>query len=164
MKKPLLFSLLAALIAAGIYGPAKLNRDAPSRAAESREVPLPPSAQGKSARVRAEPRPVADPARQTDAAAIIGEAAITYSPAGVKAIRPFLQDPDPAIRRAARDGLVQLGEADAVPFLREAALQAGDPEEIASLREAADLLSLPAWSDSAEARDAVAEILEKEVP
>ena len=38
-------------------------------------------------------------------------------------------------RRAARDGLVQLGEADAVPYLREAALRVEDPEEIASLRE-----------------------------
>lgn len=164
MKKPLLLSLLSGLIAAGIYVPAKLNRDAPSRAAESREVPRPPSPPGKSLRVRAEPRPVADPARQAGAAAVIEEAAITYSPAGVKAILPYLQDPDPAIRRAARDGLVQLGEADAVPFLREAALQAEDPEEIASLREAADLLALPAWSDSAEAREVVAEILETDSP
>ena len=57
---------------------------------------------------------------------------------------------------------MQLGEADAVPFLREAALQVEDPEEIVSLREAADLLALPAWSDSAEAREVVAEILGNE--
>jgi hypothetical protein len=98
------------------------------------------------------------------AGALIQQAVLTYSPDGVKAIRPFLQDPDPAIRRAARDGLVQLGEADAVPYLREAALRVEDQEEIVSLREAADLLALPAWSDSAEAREAVAEILEGQDP
>lgn len=105
-----------------------------------------------------------DPARQAEAVARIQEAAVTYSPDGVAAIRPYLKDPDPAIRQAARDGLVQLGEADAVPILREAALRAQDPGEVASLREAADLLALPAWSDSAEAREVVAEILEKEAP
>lgn len=165
MKKPLLLSLLAGLIAAGIYVPAQLKHDAPSEAEESREVPRPPLAPGKSTRVRAEARPpAADPARQAEAAAIIQEAVVTYSPDGVAAIRPFLKDPDPAIRQAARDGMVQLGEADAVPVLREAALQAEDPEEIASLREAADLLALPAWSESAEAREVVTEILEKEEP
>lgn len=164
MKKSLLFSLVAGLIAAGIYLPSTLKPDAAPVAAESREVPRLSPAVGKSARVREEARPVADPARQAEAVARIQEAAVTYSPEGVAAIRPFLKDPDPAIRQAARDGLVQLGEADAVPILREAALQAEDPGEVASLREAADLLALPAWSDSAEAREVVAEILEKEAP
>lgn len=165
MKKPLLLSLLAGLITAGIFIPAKLDPEAPSVAAESREVPLPSPAPGKSARVRVdEAGPAADPARQSEAAAIIQEAVVSYSPDGVAAIRPFLKDPDPAIRQAARDGLVQLGEADAVPLLREAASRAEDPAETASLREAADLLALPAWSDSAEAREVVAEILENEAP
>jgi hypothetical protein len=159
MKKPLLFTLLAGLIAAGGYLPEKLNREVASPAAEA---PRPSVEAGKPRRDRAKSQPLADPARVEDAAAAIQEAVITYSPAGVRAIRPFLHDPDPAIRRAARDGLVQLGEADAVPFLREAALQVEDPEEIASLREAADLLALPAWSDSAEAREVVAEMLGNE--
>lgn len=164
MKKPLLLSLLAGVIAAGVFLPAKFLRDAPSAAVDAAEAPRPAAAPGKSLRVREEARPPGDPAEVGKAAAIIQEAVISYSPEGVKAILPFLQDPDPAIRRAARDGLVQLGEADAVPFLREAALRVEDPEEIALLREAADLLALPAWSDSAEAREAVTEILEKEAP
>ena len=164
MKKPLLLSLLAGLIAAGIYLPAKLQHDVPPAASEAREPRRATTAAATSRGDREEARPQADPARQAEAAAVIGEAAITYSPAGVKAIRPYLQDPDPAIRQAARDGLVQLGEADAVPLLRAAALQLEDPEEIASLREAADLLALPAWSDSEEARETVAEILESKAP
>jgi HEAT repeat protein len=159
MKKPLLFALLAALLAAGVYVPEKLNREVASPADEA---PRPSVEAGKPRRERAKSQPLTDPAPAEDAAAVIQEAVITYSPAGVRALRPFLHDPDPAIRRAARDGLVQLGEADAVPFLREAALQVEDPEEIVSLREAADLLALPAWSDSAEAREVVAEMLGNE--
>lgn len=164
MKKPLLFSLLAGLTAAGIYLTSSSKPDAVPVAAESPEEPRLSPAAGKSARVREEAGPAMDPARQAEAVARIQEAAVTYSPDGVAAIRPYLKDPDPAIRQAARDGLVQLGEADAVPILREAALRAQDPGEVASLREAADLLALPAWSDSAEAREVVAEILEKEAP
>lgn len=164
MKIPLLLCLLAVLITAGIYVPARLKPEVPPVAEGSREVPRPSPAAGKSARVREEPSPAVDPARQSEAVAVIQEAVVTYSPAGVAAIRPFLKDPDPAIRQAARDGLVQLGEADAVPILREAALQAQDPGEVASLREAADLLALPAWSESAEVREVVTEILEKEEP
>jgi HEAT repeats len=164
MKKPLLLSVLAGLVAAGIYVPAKLKHEAPPVVVESRQDPRRSPAPGKSARIREKASPAADPARQAEAVALIQEAAVTYSSEGVAAIRPFLKDPDPAIRQAARDGLVQLGEADAVPVLREAALRAEDPAEVASLREAADLLALPAWSESAEAREAVTEILEKEAP
>jgi len=164
MKKLLVLPLLAGLIAAGVFLPARFERDVPSTAAKASEARHPGTVPGKSLRVRKETRPNEDPADRSSAEALIQQAVLTYSPDGVKAIRPFLQDPDPAIRRAARDGLVQLGEADAVPYLREAALRVEDPEEIASLREAADLLALPAWSDSAEAREAVAEILEAQDP
>jgi HEAT repeats len=164
MKKLLVLPLLAGLIAAGVFLPARLLRDAPPTAAKAPEARHPGIGSGKSLRVREETRPIADPVDRGSVEAVIEEAVLTYSPDGVKAIRPFLQDSDPAIRRAARDGLVQLGEADAVPYLREAALRVEDPEEIASLREAADLLALPAWSDSAEAREAVAEILKGQAP
>ena len=76
-------------------------------------------------------------------------------------IRPLLLDPDPEVRMAARDGMVQLGEADAVPVLRDAASKLTDPAEIASFQEAADLLALPAWSETTEAQDTVAEIVEE---
>lgn len=165
MKKRCLLILLAGLIAVAIHVPAKLKQTDPSVTAESREGRRPSPAPGKPARVRGhEAKPGVDPARQEEAVAVIQEAVISYSPDGVAAIRPFLKDADPAIRQAARDGLVQLGEADAVPILRAAALRAEDPAEIASLREAADLLALPAWSESPEAREVVAEILGKEAP
>ena len=99
MKNPLLLTLLAGLIAAGVSVPEKLNRVVASPAAE---VPRPSVEAGKSRRDRTKSQPLADPARVEDAAAAIQEAVVTYSPAGVRAIRPFLHDPDPAIRRAAR--------------------------------------------------------------
>ncbi len=90
----------------------------------------------------------------------IEAAVITYSPGGVKAIRPWLLDADPEIRAAARDGMVLLGEADAVPLLRDAASKLEEPEEIAAFHEAADLLALPAWSETAEAQEVIQEIIE----
>jgi hypothetical protein len=121
-------------------------------------APAASPASGKTLTPR-ETRPsLADPARHEEAAAAIHDAVLTYDAAGVAVIRPFLLDPDPAVRREARDGMVQLGEADAVPWLRDAASKLEDPAEIAALREAADLLALPAWSDSEEAREAVEEI------
>jgi hypothetical protein len=107
---------------------------------------------------RPQAMPAADPARLVAAKETIEAAVVRYEPSAVKDIRPWLLDADPQIRQAARDGLVQLGESDAVPFLRDAASRLQDPAEIASLHEAADLLSLPAWSDSDEARQVVAEI------
>jgi len=100
-----------------------------------------------------------DPDRLATAQAMIESAALRYEPSAVKDIKPWLLDTDPQIRQAARDGLVMLGESDAIPFLRDAASRLKDTEEIASFHEAADLLSLPAWSESDEARQAMAEIV-----
>ncbi|MEK7949187.1 HEAT repeat domain-containing protein [Luteolibacter soli] len=108
---------------------------------------------------RAQTKPATDAERLVTARAIIESAALRYEPSAVKDIRPWLLDTDPEIRQAARDGLVMLGESDAIPFLRDAASRLKDPAEIASFHEAADLLSLPAWSDSEEARRATAEIV-----
>ena len=100
-----------------------------------------------------------NPERLDTAKALIESAALRYEPSAVKDIKPWLLDTDPQIRQAARDGLVMLGESDAIPFLRDAASRLKDPAEIASFHEAADLLSLPAWSESDEARQAMAEIV-----
>jgi hypothetical protein len=100
-----------------------------------------------------------DPDRLVTARAVIESAALRYEPSAVKDIKPWLLDADPEIRQAARDGLVMLGESDAIPFLRDAASRLEDPAEVASFHEAADLLSLPAWSESDEARHAMAEIV-----
>lgn len=106
-----------------------------------------------------EPR-MASAERREEVRQAIDEAVMTYSPEGVKAIRPYLDDADPEIRGMARDGMVQLGEQDAIPLLREAALHRKDQSEIASLHEAADLLALPAWSSSEEAATVIAEIMD----
>jgi len=145
---------------------------------ESREAkPAPPVPGGSAMRERrATPRekqPVmaatapggeADSARREEAQDEIHAAVVTYSPEGVKAIRPWLLDGDPEIRAAARDGMVQLGEPDGVPVLRDAATKLGDPAEIAAFQEAADLLALPAWSETTEAREVIAEIIEGNSP
>lgn len=99
--------------------------------------------------------------RREEARLLIDAAVVTYEPAGVKSIRPYLLDPDPEIRGMARDGMVQLGECDAIPLLRDAALHLKDQSEIASLHEAADLLALPAWSSSEEAATVIAEIMDE---
>ena len=44
------------------------------------------------------------------------------------------------------------------PFLRDAASKLEDAQQIASLQEAAELLSLPAWSESEDAAAVVADI------
>lgn len=100
----------------------------------------------------------ADPEHREAARSTIDAAVVSYSPDGVKAIRPYLLDADPEVRAAARDGMVQLGEGDAIPLLRDAASKLNDPQEIASLQEAADLLALPAWSDSEDAAAVIADI------
>jgi hypothetical protein len=146
-----------ALAGAAVFWP---DRGDPGAKEESAVVrgPAASPASGKTLTPRENrPSPV-DPARREEAAAAIHDAVLTYDAAGVAVIRPFLLDPDPAVRREARDGMVQLGEADAVPWLRDAASKLEDPAEIAALREAADLLALPAWSDSEQAREAVEEI------
>ncbi|QJE95410.1 HEAT repeat domain-containing protein [Luteolibacter luteus] len=98
-------------------------------------------------------------AHRDEAQAAIDAAVITYSPEGVKQIRPWLLDADPEVRMAARDGMVQLGEPDAIPLLRDAAGKLKEHSEIAAFHEAADLLALPAWSETTEAKDAIAEII-----
>lgn len=164
MNKLLVMGSAAAalLVAGGLVRSIPDGGEVPAVVADAK--PRPPAAAGKVAARDRAVAPPADPARREAAASVIQDAVVTYSPAGVAAIRPYLLDPDPAIRQAARDGLVQLGEADAIPYLREAAGKAADPAEQVSLREAADLLALPTWSETEEARAAVEEILRREEP
>lgn len=87
----------------------------------------------------------------------IQSAVITYSPEAVKPIALHLTDSDPEIREAARQGLVQLGESAAIPFLRHAARQL-DEIESKACQEAASFLELPSWSLTEEARAISAEL------
>ncbi len=164
MKSLRVISVLTVLAVAIIWLLAKPFDEGPPAAGSAPASGRPPvrAAAGGAPRL---PHPATgDPQQQEQVAEIIQQAVVTYSPAGVALIRPYLLDPDPVIRQAARDGLVQLGEADAIPFLRAAAGKLEAPEEVASLHEAADLLALPAWSDSEEAREAASEIRKAEAP
>jgi hypothetical protein len=161
MKKLLIILGLAIWVVLIILTPPKSGAEV---------TPAPEAAKSSARRASAAPverpgsaRPqqgMADDERRDEVRQAIEAAVMTYSPEGVKAIRPYLDDADPEIRGMARDGMVQLGEQDAIPLLREAALHRKDQSEIASLREAADLLALPAWSSSEEAATVIAEIMD----
>jgi hypothetical protein len=109
---------------------------APTPAAPAPE-PAPPPSSAASA-----------PLLEGDAAhEAIADLAVTYDPAAVPDLARYLAHPDPEIRSAARDGLVQLGERAAIAPLEAAASRAADPDEASSLREAARFLSLPTWTE-----------------
>jgi hypothetical protein len=165
MKTPLLLLGLVAWVAFIVMVPPKpLNEGghkpnhAPAAPANLKSRVRPAASDSSANSAEGSKTRSTDPQRREDARTTIDAAVVTYSPEGVKAIRPYLLDPDPEVRAAARDGMVQLGEGDAVPLLRDAASKLDDPQEIASLQEAADLLALPAWSDSEEAAAVIADI------
>lgn len=113
---------------------APVLREAP-RTIESNPAPLEPEALG-------------------DVLRTIETAVTAYEPASVKVLQGLLVDPHPEVRTAAREAMVQLGEPDGVAALRHAARQL-PAEEARACQEAADLLDLPSWSDTEEARDIV---------
>ena len=81
----------------------------------------------------------------------ISELSSTYDAASVPALALYLKHSDAEIRAAARDGLINLGERAAIPFLEEAA-KAAPADEAIQLREAAEFLALPTWTEQREAR------------
>jgi len=134
--------------AAPAAGPAPLSRTERTKATPSDSNP---AGVVKSA-------PLASPEQRATAQRSIEEAVTTYEPAAVKTIAPFLQDPDPEIRAAARDGLIQLGEQDAIPVLRLAATRMGNEAEATACREAANYLELPSWADTPQGQETLARI------
>ena len=161
MKKLLIILGLAIWVVLIILSPPKSGPEATAAPEPAKSSARRPSATPVERPGSARPQQaMADDERREEVRQAIEAAVMTYSPEGVKAIRPYLDDADPEIRGMARDGMVQLGEQDAIPLLREAALHRKDQSEIASLREAADLLALPAWSSSEEAATVIAEIMD----
>jgi hypothetical protein len=166
MKKLLILLGLAVWVAVIVLMPPKSRQESPAPA-----VPSAPAGLKSGSRKAVDPATgvpalrgkarMADNERSEEVRALIDAAVVGYSPEGVKSIRPYLLDADPEIRGMARDGMVQLGEGDAIPLLRDAAAKLADPAEIASLHEAADLLALPAWSSSEEAATVIAEIMDE---
>ena len=66
--------------------------------------------------------------------------------ASLPKIAPYLYSPNAEIRQAALEGMLQMGQADAVPIIMravDAAIAAGRPREAKELLEAADYLKLP---------------------
>jgi hypothetical protein len=98
------------------------------------------------------PAPVSSAEEKEQRLNAISTASTTYSPEGIRDIKPFLLDPDPEIRAAAKDGLINLGESGGSAALRAAAKQIKEPREAASYLDAADYLDLPAWSETEEAQ------------
>lgn len=76
----------------------------------------------------------------------IEELSITYDPAAVPSLAVYLQHAEPLVRASAVEGLIQLGERAAIPFLESASLDV-PPEEAARLTEAAEFLALPTWTE-----------------
>lgn len=113
---------------------------------------------------KAAPAPVAAPASApaalppgTDRQVIrdaIHTASISYDPAELPSIQPYLSHPDPEVREAALNGILVLGHAAGAPLLREAARHAASPQEAALLLEKADYLELPSAYDLMKARKA----------
>jgi hypothetical protein len=73
----------------------------------------------------------------------IQDAAVTYDAKALPRIQPYLLDSDPAVREAAIQGMIILGDAAAGPMLREASRHAKTPQEAVKMLEAADYVELP---------------------
>ena len=73
----------------------------------------------------------------------IEDASVTYDAKALPLIEPYLLNPDPVVREAAKNGMINLGDAAAGPLLREASRHAPTPQEATALSEAADYVELP---------------------
>ncbi len=128
---------------------------APKTSVSAASIQSAPSTTGvgsdTSAPPGAEPGAAAAPLLSGEAALeAISDLAATYDAASVPALARYLKHQNPDIRSAARDGLINLGERAAIPFLQEAAKTAA-AEEANALREAAEFLALPTWTERREA-------------
>jgi hypothetical protein len=85
----------------------------------------------------------APPATQEGILGQIEDASVTYDAKALPLIEPYLLNPDPVVREAAKNGMINLGDAAAGPLLREASRHAYTPQEAVALSEAADYVELP---------------------
>lgn len=93
------------------------------------------------------PEPGGGPAAAETRDAILAEIeqlSVTYDAAELPKIEPYLLHPDPAVREAAMNGMIVLGDSAAAPMLRKAAASAPNPREAVALEEAAAYMELPA--------------------
>ncbi len=80
---------------------------------------------------------------QEAALTFLHEASVTYDPAELPKIHPYLLSPDAEVQKAAVDAMVVLGDAAAAPMLREASRQTMDTDMVMEMLKAADYLELP---------------------
>ena len=89
----------------------------------------------------------ADPAAQAAARQEIiqqlQEVAVTYDPAQLPVIQPYLVDADPALRSAAVNAMMVMGETSAAPMLRNAAKLLASSDEAKMYERKAAYLELP---------------------
>jgi len=73
----------------------------------------------------------------------LSELAVQGDAASLSEILGELTNPTPEIRRAALEAVVQSGNTDAIPALKELSEKSSDPREKKDLREAIEFLKLP---------------------
>jgi HEAT repeat protein len=73
--------------------------------------------------------------------------ASTYDVKNIPLIAPALKHADSTVRDAARQALIQMGDAAAIPFLEEAVRSTRDATEVEALRQIIEFLSLPRFMD-----------------
>jgi hypothetical protein len=116
--------------------PAKLSAPLPSPPPENPSTPPQPAVSPALAAGKSNSTHAAELAR-------IEELATTYAAEQVQPLARYLQHESPAVRAAAVDGLVRLGDSSAAPLLRAAAKQMDDPDETVAMLNAAKYLELP---------------------
>lgn len=150
---------LAAAVLLGAYWLAGPEAASPTRRKEAPASPSIPQSTAAPAPVAAPPGIAASaPAPlppDTDREVIreaIHAASISYDPADLPRIQPYLSHPEPEIREAALNGILVLGHAAGAPLLRDAAKRAATPQEAALLLEKAEYLELPSAYDLMKAK------------
>ena len=81
--------------------------------------------------------------KQEEALAFLHDASVTYDPAELPKIQPYLLSSDAEVQKAAIDAMIVLGDAGASPMLREASRQVMDTDVVMEMLKAADYLELP---------------------
>ena len=111
-------------------------------------VPQPPSDEPAPAPPAPAPSPApgepdALPASADADIARIESAVASGQADALPVVAAYLTHSEPAVRSAAREGMLQMGLEEAAPLLREAAGKSKDPREAILLLDAADFLALP---------------------
>ena len=81
--------------------------------------------------------------KQEEVLVFLHDTSVTYDPAELPKIQPYLLSPDAEVQKAAIDAMVVLGDSAAAPMLREASRQIMETDVVMEMLKAADYLELP---------------------